>query len=289
MRPRLAHSFHSALVGGVLAGAMACGHAEAASGDHLDRSKLTLTFHEDFDSPLSFWDPRSGQGRWKTCYWFGWQPPGRGCIDKSSRTIDSDGSQYVLVDPAYNGVDPFKQDKGTLFISAARNEHPDDPRTAGRLYTAGMITTEPSFSQRYGYFEIRMKLPLGAGLWPAFWMLPADHSIPFELDVVENLGRDPNTVYCTAHWGDGSSSQFPVKINGIDTPRSYGVLWNSEDIIWYVDDVEVARLPNKDLHMPMYMIAGMGVGGTWGGYPDAGTTFPARMAINYIKAYRLKQ
>jgi beta-glucanase (GH16 family) len=262
----------------------------AANGDRLDRSKLTLTFNENFSGPLSLWDAKSDTGRWKTCYWFGWQPQGQGCVDKSSRAIDTDGSQYVLVDWAYNKINPFHLSNGLLSIEAARNAHPDDPKTAGRTYTAGTITSEPSFSQRYGYFEIRAQLPAGKGLWPSFWMLQADHSVPFELDVMENHGRDPNTIYCTAHWGDGTYTLFPVNIDGgVEQQRTYGVLWTSDDIVWYVDDVEVARTRNRDLHSPMYVIAGMGVGGNWGGYPDNNTKFPAEMVVNYIRTYRIER
>jgi beta-glucanase (GH16 family) len=275
----------------LLAAALTDGTARAASGDRLDRSKLTLTFDEEFDGPLSLWNPRSGEGRWKTCYWFGWQPPGRGCVDKSSRTIDTDGSRYVLVDAAYNNVNPFHLSGGLLTIINDKNAHPEDPKTGGREYTAGLITTEPSFSQLYGYFEIRTQLPVGSGLWPAFWMAQADHSVPFELDVMENFGRDPKTIYCTAHWGDGTENGFPVKVDSVQQQRSYGVLWTSEDIVWYVDDVEVARIRNKDLHAPMYVIASMGVGGKpeTAGLPDDNTKFPAEMVVDYIRIFKIER
>jgi beta-glucanase (GH16 family) len=263
------------------------GIAHAATGDRLDRSRLTLTFEDDFTAPLSLWNPRSGEGRWKTCYWFGWQPTGRGCVDKSSRTIDTDGSQYVLVDAAYNNVNPFRQSNGQLAIEVAKNARPDDPKTAGRAYTAGMLTSEPSFAQRYGYFEIKMRLPAGKGYWPAFWMLPADHAVPFEIDIMENHGKDPGTIYCTAHWGDGTYTLFPVQLDSVQNEHTYGVLWSREELVWYVDDVEVARTANRDLHSPMYVIAGMGVGGNWGGNPDANTKFPAEMLVDYVKVYRI--
>jgi beta-glucanase (GH16 family) len=292
MRPCAVYAFKLTQVFAcLLAAVLTDGTARAANGDRLDRSKLTLTFDEEFDGPLSLWNPRSGEGRWKTCYWHGWQPPGRGCVDKSSRTIDTDGSRYVLVDPAYNNVNPFHLSGGLLAIINDKNAHPEDPKTGGREYTAGIITTEPSFSQPYGYFEIRTQLPVGAGLWPAFWMLPADHAVPFELDVMENYGRDPNTIYCTAHWGDGTSTWFPVKVDSVQHQRSYGVLWTSEDIVWYVDDIEVARTRNKDLHAPMYVIAGMGVGGKpeTAGLPDDNTKFPAEMVVDYIRIYKVER
>jgi beta-glucanase (GH16 family) len=292
MRTCSLYAFKTTLVfATLLLAVLTHGDVQAATGDRLDRSKLTLTFQEEFAAPLSLWDAKSGTGRWKTCYWFGWQPQGVGCVDKSSRTIDTDGSQYVLVDWAYSRINPFHLSNGLLSIEAAKNARQDDPKTAGRAYTAGMITSEPSFSQRYGYFEIRTQLPAGSGLWPAFWMLPADHAVPFELDVMENHGRDPNTIFCTAHWGDGTYTLFPVKVEGVGVQqqRSYGVLWTSDDIVWYVDDIEVARTPNRDLHAPMYIIAGIGVGGNWGGYPNSDTQFPAEMVVDYIRTYKIER
>ena len=197
----------------------------------------------------------------------------------------------MLVDAAYNNVNPFHLSGGLLTIINDKNAHPEDPKTGGREYTAGLITTEPSFSQLYGYFEIRTQLPVGPGLWPAFWMAQADHDRFRELDVMENYGRDPNTIYCTAHWGDGTYTAFPVKVDSVQQQRSYGVLWTSEDIVWYVDDVEVARAPNKDLHAPMYVIASMGVGGKpeTAGLPDDNTKFPAEMVVDYVKVYKVER
>ena len=71
----------------------------------------------------------------------------------------------------------------------------------GRNYVSGLVKTIGKFSQQYGRFEGRMRLPKTQGIWPAFWMLPATGAWPPEIDIMELLGHQPNTVYMTNHWG----------------------------------------------------------------------------------------
>ncbi len=56
-------------------------------------------------------------------------------------------------------------------------------------YISGILTTQGRFSQKYGYFEIRAKIPVGVGVWPAFWMLADDGGWPPEVDIMEGRGR----------------------------------------------------------------------------------------------------
>ena len=86
-----------------------------------------------------------------------------------------------------------------------------------REYTSARLKTQGRFEQAYGRFEARLKIPRGQGLWPAFWMLGAD--IPTagwprcgEIDIMENIGREPSTVHGTFH-GPGYSGA-----NGIGAP-----------------------------------------------------------------------
>ncbi|WP_407819827.1 family 16 glycosylhydrolase, partial [Staphylococcus aureus] len=69
----------------------------------------------------------------------------------------------------------------------------------GYDYTSGMLNTYSSFSQTYGYFEIRADMPTDRGAWPAFWLLPEDGSWPPELDVIEMRGQNPNTLIMSTH------------------------------------------------------------------------------------------
>ena len=104
-----------------------------------------------------------------------------------------------------------------------------------------MITTLHSFSQRYGYFEMRAKLPRGKGIWPAFWLLPQDLSWPPEIDIMESIG-DPNTVYVTAHSTTKKAEGIKVGVKG-DGFHTFAVAWDPKLIVWYVDGAEVGRQP----------------------------------------------
>jgi len=261
----------------------------AEPGDKLDRSRLAPTFGEEFNHPISYFNPQTGTGRWKTNYDFGWQE------GASSRTLAPE--MQVYSDAAYNGIGPFTERDGALEVTAARNPRPSDPTNGGKPYTSGLLTTSQSFQQRYGYFEMRAALPQGPGLWPAFWLaVPFDlgnsaPQYPGEIDVMEMLGKEPGTIYDSMHWPlDAAASRqafqtVPVQVGNTSGFRTYGVLWTEQALTWFVDDTEVLRLPNPGLHRPMMILANLAVGGNWGGPPDATTTFPAVMRIAYIHAF----
>jgi beta-glucanase (GH16 family) len=134
---------------------------------------------------------------------------------------------------------------------------------------------------------MRAELPQGKGLWPAFWMLPKDDSWPPEIDVVESIG-DPSRVYMAAHSKYGKSDGAEARI----TPNifhTFAVSWDRGDLIWYIDGSEAGRMATPDdMHKPMYMLANLAVGGNWPGSPDASTRFPAKLMIDYIRAYRFE-
>lgn len=277
-----------ALLGGLL---LRQATSRAATGDQLDRSRLILTFSETFRDGVSQYNSTTGRGRWKTSYDFG-DPTG-----PSSHTLP--GELQIYSDVTYNGVEPFEQSNGKLSIVAAKTLHIDDHRNGGKPYTSGLLTTAPSFHQAYGYFEIRTRLPQGAGLWPAFWLAaPLDPAVttpqfPGEIDVMEMLGKDPDVIYCSAHWPANRSATrqafrtLKVSLDGTAPSRTYGVLWTSKALVWFVDDKEVARMRNPGLHKPMAVLIDLAVGGSWGGPPDQATRFPARMSIDYVRAYRI--
>ena len=241
---------------------------------------LVLTFSDDFNTFRRF-DGHSGV--WRTTYGDGNQQG----LDK--RSLPNNGELELYVDPDVLGLNPFKIRDGVLEISAEPTPPELRPRLNNYRYMSGMITTQPSFFQTYGYFEIRAKLPAGKGLWPAFWLLPEDQSWPPEIDVLEVLGDNTSKLYTTVHYGKENTS------HGIDTSvpdmsagfHTYAVLWEPDFITWYFDGRQVFRHPTPpDMHKPMFMTANLAVGGNWPGAPAASTRFPATYAIDYVRAYR---
>jgi beta-glucanase (GH16 family) len=118
----------------------------------------------------------------------------------------------------------------------------------GYPYTSGMISGHDSFSQAYGYFEARMKIPSGHGLWPAFWLLPVPENWPPEIDVMENLGKDPRRIYMYYHYsahypypGEPEGGSVGSSYYGPDYStafHTYGVEWTPTAITWYIDGVQ---------------------------------------------------
>ncbi|MGI6851212.1 family 16 glycosylhydrolase [Mesorhizobium sp. 1B3] len=247
----------------------------------LDKSNLRLTFADEFDS-LSLWNGQTGT--WDTNYWWG-APNGS--------TLPDNKELEWYIDTDYRptkSVNPFSVEDGVLTITAARAPEEIRPFINNYEYTSGMITSFESFSQTYGYFEIRADMPDTQGTWPAFWLLPADGTWPPELDVIEMRGQNPNQLVLTAHSeATGEHTQIRSVANVSDTEgfHTYGLLWTQNELVWYFDDVEVARAETPpDMHDPMYMIANMGLGG-WAGTPADGLATPAEMKIDYIHAYQL--
>jgi beta-glucanase (GH16 family) len=247
----------------------------------LDKSEMSLSFADEFDT-LSL---RNGSsGTWDTNFWWG-QPNGS--------TLTANGERQWYIDHDYDptsSVNPFNIDDGVLTITAARASEAIQGEINDYEYTSGLLTTYESFSQTYGYFEMRADMPDNQGTWPAFWLLPADGSWPPEIDVVEMRGQDTATVHVSAHSNEtGSRTTVSSAVNVPDTEgfHTYGVLWTEEELVWYFDDVEVFRADTPaDMHEPMYMLANLAVGGV-AGDPADGLATPAEMQIDYIRAYEL--
>ena len=190
------------------------------------------------------------------------------------------------------GVNPFSLRDGTLAITAIPTP-PALRASIDRQYLSGMICTDRSFAQRYGYFEMRARLPGGRGLWPAFWLVAKTQQEHLEIDIMEAVGWDTAHVYQSTHLKASRGQGIHVRVGGegfdyTAASHSYGVAWSPEELIFYIDGRESARADARPLQdaPPMYMIANLAVGGDWAGMPDGGTHFPAVMRIDHIRAYR---
>ncbi|UEM18700.1 family 16 glycosylhydrolase [Skermanella mucosa] len=206
------------------------------------------------------------------------------------RTLSGNKELQNYVDPGFKGnsdrplgLNPFLVKDGVLTIEAKPTPPEMKSHFENLPYTSGLLTS--AHTQTYGYFEVRSQLPTGKGLWPAFWMVGDGNYGNREIDIFEVLGDAPGRVYQTVHRPDlPSASNSYYGINASDGFHTFGLEWSPDEIIWYVDGQTTFRQPNF-VDVPMYMLLNLAVGGSWPGSPDATTSFPAQMHIDYVRAY----
>jgi len=273
-----------------------------ASNTLLTTVSLHQTFHDDFDDhPLSKgkWVPHyAGGAAWPEARYWG----GAGSDFKRKTTYN--GEQQIYVDPRYSGrgttplgLDPFSVEDGVLSITARRT--PEDLREVlfNNEYISGILTTQGSFAQKYGYFEIRSKIPVGVAVWPAFWMLADDGGWPPEIDVLEGRGQRPGDMVMTTHWRIPATQA--IQYCGFDflVPdaatgfHDYGVLWQRDRITYFID-----RKPVSDIKVPvgfidpMYMIVNLAMGSKFFvgvGFVAAESPDTVAFEIDRISAYQI--
>jgi beta-glucanase (GH16 family) len=187
---------------------------------------------------------------------------------------------------------------GHLLITALKQEY------GGAHYTSARLKSEGIFSQRYGKFEARIKLPQGQGLWPAFWLLGSTHaSVGWpdcgELDIMEARGSEPEVNHGSAH-GPGYSGANPKSAaftldsgSFADDFHIFTIEWAQGEVHWFVDGnhyhaIRVAQMPPEQRWVfddgPMFIILDLAVGGWFGGEVDD-SIFPQTMTLDYVRAY----
>jgi len=173
------------------------------------------------------------------------------------------------------------------------------------LYTSARLKTEGIFTQKYGRFEARIRIPRGQGIWPAFWMLGDDIGTvgwptSGEIDIMENIGREPAIVHGTLHGpgysGAGGIGRADTLSSGVyaDDFHIYAVEWQPNEIRWYVDGRQYHRMTPADIpsgtkwvfQHPFFLMLNLAVGGGWPGDPDASSTYPQQMIVDYVRVYR---
>lgn len=189
---------------------------------------------------------------------------------------------------------------GYLIITARKENF------GGSAYTSARLKTENLFAQKYGRFEARIKLPLGKGMWPAFWMLGSNiQQVSWpqcgEIDIMEYLGNKPTEVFGTIHGpgfagGNSIGKKYSLLNGRFDTDfHVFGVEWTENHINWYVDDVLYNQITREKVEEKggqwvfdnsFFMILNLAVGGNLPGSPDNNTTFPQRMIVDYVRVYQ---
>jgi len=234
-----------------------------------------LVWSDEFDAPAgtppdpNWWSHETGEHGW------------------------GNGELQAYTDRAENAA---HDGQGNLVIRALRN---------GDRFTSARLSTMGRFAFRYGRLECRALLPGGAGLWSAVWMLGdnIDHvSWPGcgEIDMVENVGREPRrvfgTVHCPSHSGrNGLSGDLIAAQSFHDRFHVFAVDWSPRRIAWSVDGSTYFSLAADDMpgawvfDHPFFILVNLAVGGWLGGEVRRDTPFPAAMKIDYLRLYDLPQ
>jgi len=227
--------------------------------------------------------------------------------DESRWTFDIGGGGYgnQELETYTSRPDNVTIEKGALVITA-RAEHFTGPDGIPRDYTSARLKTEGRFGQTYGRFEARIQIPRGQGIWPAFWLLGANAGgvgwpACGEIDIMENIGREPNTVHGTFHGpgysggsGIGAAYQSADGKPFADGYHLYAVEWDPAEIRWYVDDHLYETRKPSDLpggsrwvfDHDFFIIINVAVGGEWPGNPDSTSVFPQQMKVDYVRLYK---
>ena len=184
----------------------------------------------------------------------------------------------------------------------------DDPKEKKSAYVAGFLESLGKWTQRYGYFESRMKLPTAPGLWPAFWMMPDRGASTgeqwkrqdtanggMEFDVLEHLTRwGPCRYNIAMHW-DGYGKEH--KTTGSekiyvqpdkDGFLTAGLLWTPGSAIFYCNGAEVARWESPRIcTVPCDMMFTLPQGG-WDNCPIDDAKLPDDLVIDYVRCWQRK-
>jgi beta-glucanase (GH16 family) len=184
-------------------------------------------------------------------------------------------------------------DVSALIITAVRHADND--------YTSAKLTTNGLFSMRFGRIDVRAKLPKGQGIWPAIWTLGDNQPIIDwpgcgEIDMVEMLGHEPEKVYATVHYvngenrkGDSQGMYLKTGANFNEDYNLFSMEWTPEKLSFMVNGEKYHEVSiendMKEFLRSQYLILNVAVGGYWPGYPDATTTFPQSMYVDYVRVF----
>jgi beta-glucanase (GH16 family) len=196
---------------------------------------------------------------------------------------------------------------GNLVITAIKEDYTGADGIA-RHYSSARLQTKGLFSQQYGRFEARIKIPRGQGVWPAFWMLGNDIDTAGwpacgEIDIMENIGKEPAMIHGTLHAPnyppEGYSAAYTLPNGQVfaDGFHVFAAEWEPQQIRLYVDDNLYATATQSGSPQPtswpfngqpFFVLLNLAIGGDWPGPPDDMTQFPQQMLVDYVRVYQKK-
>jgi beta-glucanase (GH16 family) len=223
-----------------------------------------------------------------------------GAIDQSKWGYDLGGGGW-----GNNELQAYTNSNNNAFVSGgnltivARRE-----QSGNNAYTSARLLTKGKQNFVFGRTDIRAKIPKGKGIWPAIWMLGADidqNNWPKcgEIDIMELRGSRPTELLSTMHFGDpnrvlrGTTAVQPVDLS-LDY-HIYSAVRSKDQIRFFIDGTQYFTFNRSDVgsspypfNNPFFMILNVAVGGDFDGNPDASTTFPQQMLVDYVKLFQYK-
>lgn len=255
-----------------LAAAMAQALGAEGEGKALDLCGLRPTFTEDFDDlKVAAW--KIGDSRWIA------HTPWHG---------DFGDAAFTNPQPDF----PFTVKDGLLRIEARKGEN--GKWRSGLLASADQWND--GYSQMYGYFEARMKIPQGPGTWPGFWLAETRPpgtplGMSLEVDLIEFYGQFPDKFHSGyilwdnlhhTHTGQGHLETVPSGTLDADF-HTFGVDVEKDFMTYYYDRKQYWQVPTPEDHkFPLMILVNLALGSGWS---IENTPNPSYLYVDYIHVY----
>jgi len=229
--------------------------------------------------------------------------------DASKWSFDTEGNNWNWGNDEAQNYTPASNnnawvENGNLVIEARKEQYYWAGDGETKEYTSARLITQRKGDWLYGKVEVKALLPTGKGMWPAIWMLPTDSEYggwpkSGEMDIMENVGYDPNVIHCNIHTESYNHSIGTNKGNSmtITDPHInwhiYSIEWNKENASFYCDGNLVFSFDNEHntykewpFDKPFHLLLNIAVGGGWGGTEGIDNNiFPQQMLVDYVRVY----
>lgn len=233
-----------------------------------------------------------------------------GTPDNSKWSFDTEGNNWDWGNNEAQNYTPADKknawvEDGNLIIEARKERYTWHGDGQTKEYTSARLFTKGKGDWLYGKVEVKALLPTGRGMWPAIWMLSTDDTYggwpnSGELDIMENVGHDPNKIHCNIHTEAYNHKNGTNKGNTVTTSSPsqnwhiYSMEWDAEKVIFFLDGNQVFRFDNEHKSYKewpydkrFHLLLNIAVGGSWGGEQgiDDGI-FPQKMLVDYVRVYQ---